>query len=56
MSRNLRMGLLLAGGVLLMAGSTFLVWRTGRNAQVTPAGRTSRWCALPAIPNPRRGW
>jgi thiol-disulfide isomerase/thioredoxin len=31
------MGLLLAGGVFLMVGSTFLVWRTGRNAQVTPA-------------------
>jgi thiol-disulfide isomerase/thioredoxin len=37
MSRNLRMGLLLAGGILLMAGSTLLVLRSGRNAQVIPA-------------------
>src|SRR5262249_27647042 len=29
MSRNLRMGLLLATGLLLMAGSTFMVWRAG---------------------------
>jgi thiol-disulfide isomerase/thioredoxin len=29
MSRNLRMGLLLAAGILLMAGSTFMVWRAG---------------------------
>ncbi len=40
MSRNLRMALLLAGGILLMAGSAFLVWRSGRAASgsVTPAG------------------
>ena len=36
MSRNLRMGLLLAGGILLMAGSTFMVWRL-RPTQGTPA-------------------
>src|SRR5580765_1650900 len=35
MSRNLRMGLLLAGGILLMAGSTFMVWRL-RPTQGTP--------------------
>jgi thiol-disulfide isomerase/thioredoxin len=37
MSRNLRMGLLLAGGILLMAGSTFLVWRAGRAAPAATA-------------------
>jgi DsbE subfamily thiol:disulfide oxidoreductase len=30
------MASLLVGGIFLMAGSTFVVWRTGRNAQVTP--------------------
>jgi thiol-disulfide isomerase/thioredoxin len=33
MSRNLRMGLLLAAGIFLMAGSTLLVWRAGRVTQ-----------------------
>jgi thiol-disulfide isomerase/thioredoxin len=37
MPRNLRMGLLLAGSILLMAGSTFLVWRAER-ARRAPAG------------------
>ena len=32
MSRNLRMGFLLAAGILLMAGSTYLVWRTRPDA------------------------
>jgi len=40
MSRNLRMGFLLAAGILLMAGSTYLVWRTrpAAPASQTPAG------------------
>lgn len=38
MFRHLRMGLLLAGGIFLMAGSTYLVWRAGR---VAPASQTS---------------
>jgi cytochrome c biogenesis protein CcmG, thiol:disulfide interchange protein DsbE len=37
MSRNLRMGLLLAAGIFLMAGSTFLVWRAGRVTQTVQA-------------------
>jgi thiol-disulfide isomerase/thioredoxin len=52
MSRNLRMGLLLAGGILLMAGSTFLVWRTGRNAQVTPPPDTAPVIRFASNPEP----
>ena len=40
MSRNLRMGFLLAAGFLLMAGSTYLVWRARPDAPTpqAPAG------------------
>src|SRR5437762_83474 len=37
MIRNLRMALLLAGGILLMAGSSYMVWRSGRTSTSTQA-------------------
>jgi thiol-disulfide isomerase/thioredoxin len=43
MSRNARMGFLLAAGILLMAGSTYLVWRT------RPALSTSQPPAGPPV-------
>jgi thiol-disulfide isomerase/thioredoxin len=55
MSRNLRMGLLLAAGVFLMAGSTFLVWRTGQATQAAqpPAGMPILRFASNPEPAPR---
>jgi thiol-disulfide isomerase/thioredoxin len=52
MSRNLRMGLLLAGGILLMAGSTFLVWRAGQAAQTTQASASTPVIRLASNPEP----
>jgi thiol-disulfide isomerase/thioredoxin len=50
MSRNLRMGLLLACGILLMAGSTYMVWRggsTARSTQAAPAPMVLRFASNP---------
>ena len=45
MYRNLRMALLLAGGMLLMAGSTYMVWRSGS----APAPKSAQAAAGPPV-------
>jgi thiol-disulfide isomerase/thioredoxin len=55
MSRNWRMGLLLAAGILLMVGSSLLVWRAGHATQAVqpPAGTTVLRFASNPEPAPR---
>jgi cytochrome c biogenesis protein CcmG/thiol:disulfide interchange protein DsbE len=53
MSRNLRMGLLLAAGILLMGGSAFMVWRAGRTTQAAPAQPASAQSVLRFASDPQ---
>ena len=55
MFRNLRMGLLLAGGILLMAGSTYLVWRAGRAASASQASADPPVIRFASNPEPAPG-
>src|SRR6266446_6508126 len=52
MSRNLRMGLLLAGGILLMAGSTFMVWRAGSATRAPLASTNDAVIRFASNPEP----